>query len=280
MPPVPFLLIADDYALTEGVSRAIIELLAAHRLSGTGAMTNQPGWPEAARALHLYRGQAELGLHLTLTLGRPLGAMPGIAPDGLLPDFKSFLKAALLGQLSKPEIMAEILCQIAEFERQMGFLPDFIDGHQHVHVLPTVRSALFEAVERHRAGWRPWLRLPADHFGAILARGVSVGKSLVIAALAQGFENAAKKKGFRLNDTFSGVSDFDPDSAFGAAFRRYVMVSGQRHLVMCHPGHSDAALAKLDPVTVARDREFDFLSSSDFSALLTEMNMQIGRFPA
>ena len=48
---------------------------------------------------------------------------------------------------------------------------------------------------------------------------------------------------------------------------------------MCHPGHSDAALAALDPVTTARDLEFEFLRSEAFSTLLASMNMEISRFP-
>ncbi len=279
MPPVPFILIADDYGLTEGVSRAILSLLASGRISGTGSMTNQSGWPELAKNLAPYYGKAELGLHVTLTLGRPLGPMPLLAPTGDLPTLGQILKASLLGNLSKREISAEITRQIAEFDAQTGRLPDFIDGHQHVHILPTIRSALWEAIEQYRPGWRPWLRNPADHLGAIMARGVSVGKSLFIAFLAQGFVVSAKKRGFLVNDSFSGVSDFDPKGDFAGDFRRYLLVSGERHLVMCHPGHSDAALAALDPVTTARDLEFEFLRSEAFSTLLASMNMEISRFP-
>jgi len=279
MPPVPFILIADDYGLTEGVSRAILSLLASGRISGTSSMTNQGGWPELAKNLAPYHGKAELGLHLTLTLGRPLGPMPLLAPTGELPTLGQILKASLLGNLSKREISAEITRQIAEFEAQTGRLPDFIDGHQHVHILPTIRSALWEAIEQYRPGWRPWLRNPADHLGAIMARGVSVEKSLFITFLAQGFAVSAKKRGFLVNDSFSGVSDFDPKGDFAGDFRRYLLVSGERHLVMCHPGHSDAALAGLDPVTRARDIEFEFLQSEAFARLLASMNMEISRFP-
>jgi predicted glycoside hydrolase/deacetylase ChbG (UPF0249 family) len=48
---------------------------------------------------------------------------------------------------------------------------------------------------------------------------------------------------------------------------------------MCHPGHSDSQLAALDPVTKARDLEFEFLSSDTFSSLLEAMNMKISSFP-
>ncbi len=37
-------LIADDYAMTAGVSRGILRLLEHGRIPGTGAMTNRPHW--------------------------------------------------------------------------------------------------------------------------------------------------------------------------------------------------------------------------------------------
>ena len=278
MPPVPFILIADDYALTEGVSRAICDLLAKGRLSGTGAMTNQPGWPSLAPALQPFFDRRDIGLHLTLTLGAPLGEMPNLAPDGVLPKLGSLLSGSLTGQLSRVEITQEIMRQIGAFQEHTGRLPDFIDGHQHVHVLPIVRAALFEAVERFQPGWRPWLRVPADHLGAIMARGTTVGKALFIALLAQGFASSAKKRGFPVNDSFSGVSDFKADGGFAHDFRRYLLVSGKHHLVMCHPGHSDEALAALDPGTKARDEEFAFFNSDAFDALMMSMNMRVARF--
>lgn len=278
MPPVPFILIADDYALTDGVSRAICELLDKGRLSGTGAMTNQPGWPSLAPALQPFFDKRDLGLHLTLTLGAPLGNMPKLAADGVLPTLGKILSGALSGQLSRNEIAEEIIRQIGAFEDHTGRLPDFIDGHQHVHVLPTVRAALFEAIERYRSGWRPWLRVPADRLGSIMARGKTVGKSLFIALLAQGLAASARKRGFPVNDSFSGVSDFKADGSFADDFRRYLLVAGRSHLVMCHPGHSDAALAALDPVTKARDEECAFLNSDAFDTLMTSMNMRVARF--
>jgi hypothetical protein len=279
MPPVPFILIADDYALTDGVSRAIVELLNKGRLSGTSAMTNQSGWPMLAPMLHPFRGTRELGLHVTLTLGAPLGDMPYLAPHGVLPPLRRILVQSLAGGLVRAELEVEILRQIDAFEAQMGRLPDFIDGHQHVHTLPIVRRALLDAIIKKDRHWHPWLRVPSDRIGAIAARGVTVGKSLLIALLAQGFAASARRCGFSVNDSFSGVSDFNADGDYEADFRRYLLVSGRRHLVMCHPGHSDSQLAALDPVTKARDLEFEFLSSDTFSSLLEAMNMKISSFP-
>ena len=45
------ILCADDYALTEGVSRAIGELAAAQRLSATSVLVTSAHWPAAAPRL-------------------------------------------------------------------------------------------------------------------------------------------------------------------------------------------------------------------------------------
>jgi predicted glycoside hydrolase/deacetylase ChbG (UPF0249 family) len=71
------ILCADDYALTEGVSRAIGELAAARRLSATSAMVTTPHWPAMAPRLAVHRGHLAVGVHLNLTLGAPAGAMIG-----------------------------------------------------------------------------------------------------------------------------------------------------------------------------------------------------------
>ena len=81
------ILCADDYALTEGISRAIGELAAARRLSATSVMVTTPHWPATAPRLRAHRGHLAVGLHLNLTLGSAAGAdaeawrRPGSFPD-------------------------------------------------------------------------------------------------------------------------------------------------------------------------------------------------------
>jgi len=91
------ILCADDYALTEGVSRAVGELAAARRLSATSAMVTTPCWPAMAQRLVVHRGRIAVGLHLNLTLGGPLGAMPRLAPGGMFSKRNALLLRALLG---------------------------------------------------------------------------------------------------------------------------------------------------------------------------------------
>ena len=255
VPPMMFVLCADDFAMTDGVSRAILDLLAARRLSATGAMTNRPGWSGWARELAPHGVHADLGVHLNLTCASPLGTMPGLCPDGTLPALGTVIRAALVSARSRRELSGEIARQLDAFEQAMGRVPDFIDGHQHVHAMPGVRELVLAEMARRYITQRPYVRDPADSMAAIRARGVAVGKALVISGLAAGFGKAARALGFATNGGFAGVSPFDPARDFAADMARFLVRPGTRHLVMCHPGFVDDALLALDPVVGTRPLE-------------------------
>ena len=259
------LLCADDYAMTNGVSRAIIELAEAGWLSATSAMTTSLHWPSHATWLARSRGKVAAGLHLNLTLGSPLGGMPNFAPGRQFPGISQVTSRALTGLIPKAEVRAEIERQLAAFELEMGFAPDHIDGHQHVHALPVIRGVVLEVVTQRygHAARRPLLRDPADRVGANLLRGRSWVKAMTLSTLSLGFGRAANRAGFPVNDGFRGVTDFDP-SRVAADFAAACESLGSRPMVMCHPGFVDDELVRLDPVTKRRQREFDFLMRGGF----------------
>ena len=273
-----FTLIADDYAMTAGVSRGIIRLLEHGRLSGAGAMTNRPHWKGWSNAFRGFHNTADLGVHLNLTLGAPILAMPKFAPSGQFPPIGDIAKAALSFQLPIDEITAEITAQLDAFEKAIGARPDFIDGHQHVHGLPGVRGALLSVLkERYGKGQKPWLRNPADSLVSIVKRGRNMQKALAVASLASGFGSAAKKAGFLTNDSFAGFSAFDAKADYAIDFASYLQVPGTRHLVMCHPGEIDDEIRKLDPVVETRPQELAFLLGEHAPELMRKANLTLGR---
>lgn len=267
-PSFRFALCADDFALSPAVSRGILEVLEAGRITATSVMTTRPSWPKGAAGLRGYAGRADIGLHVDLTLGTPLGAMPAFAPGGSLPDIYGVVGLARKGMLPEREVRDEIARQIDAFAEYFGTWPDFVDGHQHVQILPQVRTWLLDALDHRGLAGKVWLRDSADRPSRILRRGVEPTKALAIAFLARGFAREARSRGYWTNEGFAGFSRFDPARDYGVDFGRYLKAPGGRHLVMCHPGYCDPELASVDDVTLTREHERAFLLSDEFPRVL------------
>jgi predicted glycoside hydrolase/deacetylase ChbG (UPF0249 family) len=270
----PVVLCADDYALSEGVSRGILELARQGRISATSAMTNMPLWPAHAPALAEIADRIAAGLHLNLTTGFPLGAMPNLAPDGRLPPLESLIRQALTGGLPIREIEAEIERQLDAFGRSFGTGPAFVDGHQHVHGLPGIRTALLAVLGKRGLAGRLWLRDPSDRVSSILRRGLA-RKALAVTMLTAGFRAAAVRAGFETNEGFSGFSPLAADTAARQVFDRAFRALGPRPVVMCHPGYVDETLRDLDPAVESRLSERAYLASESFAALLAERSIRL-----
>jgi predicted glycoside hydrolase/deacetylase ChbG (UPF0249 family) len=252
-----------------------VELAEMGRLSATGAMSNMPGWRRAAPALIPLRDRIAVGLHLNFTVGSPLGPMPGLAPSGTFPALKDLLPKALKRQLPDTEIAEEIGRQIDAFEEAFAAAPAFVDGHQHVHVLPAIRPALLQALQARGCAGRVWLRDPTDKATAILRRPIGRNKALIVNSLARGFARSAHAAGFRTNKGFSGFAPLDLSVPAARIFEEAFSKLGARPLVMCHPGYVDDELRALDPALDSRVEELSYLKSEAFRALLEERGLRL-----
>lgn len=271
-------LCADDYGLAPGVGRAIRALIETGRLQATGCMTAGPFWPSEAALLRPLWPRAEFGVHLTLTDHAPLGALPGLAPDGRFPPLGRLLKLSALRRLDRVEIAAELERQIDSFEAAMGRAPDFLDGHHHVHQLPVVRDVVLDLAARRLAPGG-WVRSCWDDPLAILGRGVDPFRAGLIAALGIGLRRRLRRAGIAHNQRFRGVYDFSGRVAYPALFERFTDRPGPATLVMCHPGEVDDALRACERLTDQRAVEYAFLASDDMTASLTDRGLVLTPLP-
>ena len=70
---------------------------------------------------------------------------------------------------------------------------------------------------------------------------------------------SAQRRGLPTNEGFSGFSNFDVAIPYSRELEDALRQPGPRPLVMCHPGHPDAAPAGDDPVAPRRRMEYDAL---------------------
>ena len=263
-------LCADDYGISPSVNAAIRELIGCGRLNATSVMTAAAHLDagEAAALARLNSGgkRAALGLHVTLTAPfQPLSE--GFAPlvDGRFLSLKTTMRAAITRRLNRERVAREVTAQVQAFVTAFGRPPDFIDGHQHVHLFPQVRDAVLKvAAEMAPGAWVRQCGRPRS------ARRLKGRKELLLDILSVSFRRKARRLGVATNPAFAGAYNFDGKPVFATIFPRFLAGLPDGGLIMCHPGFVDSELKRLDPLTDQREREFAYFSSDDFPRTLAE----------
>jgi predicted glycoside hydrolase/deacetylase ChbG (UPF0249 family) len=254
---------ADDYGISPGVSKAIRELISKGRLNATSVMTIFPGLDEEAKALSNTPSPTpvQIGLHLTLTGGfAPLVSPPMATPDGKMPSINALLSPLARFRISKSAVVLEIEAQIAAFTRAFGRVPDYVDGHQHVHLMPAIRKTFVETVARLVP--KAWVRqcAPAQKRALLTADN----KTRVIGALSIALERLANRSGLKTNPSFSGAYDFGGSDRFSDLFPRFVRELTDGGVVMVHPAFIDDVLRSRDILVERREEEYSLLVSEGF----------------
>jgi predicted glycoside hydrolase/deacetylase ChbG (UPF0249 family) len=93
-------------------------------------------------------------------------------------------------------------------------------------------------------------------------------KGLLLDLGSRSFRRRAAALGMRTNPAFAGTYGFADAADFATLFPRFLDGLPDGAVVMCHPGFVDAELQRLDPLTTLREREYAFLASDAFPAVL------------
>jgi predicted glycoside hydrolase/deacetylase ChbG (UPF0249 family) len=83
--------------------------------------------------------------------------------------------------------------------------------------------------------------------------------------------------GVPTNPAFAGTYSFRPAADFARKFPRFLDGLPDGGLVMCHPGHVDEQLIKLDPLTDLREREYAYLAGDAFPRVLAANGFALAR---
>jgi chitin disaccharide deacetylase len=272
-------LCADDYGISPAVNRAIRDLIGRGRINATSVMVTAPSFAAAeAQALAEVVGsnrRAAIGLHVTLTAPfRPAApAYRPVASDGAFLSQASTFAVGLRRRLDPDALTAEVENQFAAFLASFGRSPDFVDGHQHIHLLPQVSDAVLAAIKRMVPG--AWIRQCGRAMP--LWRRFGDPKGLVLDLLSIRLRRRCAALRVRTNPAFAGTYDFRRDTAFGGLFASFLQGLPDGGLVMCHPGFVDPELRRLDVFTTMREREHAFFAGHQFEGLLAAHRIELAQ---
>jgi hypothetical protein len=269
-------LCADDYGISSAVNVAIRDLVVRGRINATSVMVLAPSFHRAEAialaALNASAPHVAIGLHVTLTAPfRPLSKTFAPLRDGAFLPLTTMLVEALLHRLDAAALTREISAQIDVFAEIFGRPPDFVDGHQHVHLFPQVSEAMLNIVKEKVPG--AWVRQCGRALP--LLQRLRDRKALVLDGLSYKFRRRARALGVRTNPAFAGAYEFHDQADFAALFPRFLDRLPDGSVVMCHPGFVDAELRGLDPLTDLREREYAFFIDDAFPRLLARQGVAL-----
>jgi predicted glycoside hydrolase/deacetylase ChbG (UPF0249 family) len=272
---------ADDFGLTPGVNRAIVELHSAGLVTSTSLMARASATEEAIE-LALVTSSLGVGCHIVLIDGEPVSpperipSLVDLQTGRFLPTLSAFLLRLFTGRIRSEEIEAEAAAQIARLQRA-GVRLTHIDTHKHAHIFPAVLRPVLHAA--HAAGIRA-VRFPFEPEWALRA---SIGASLsrvaevtMLRRLARRSRRVLAEEGFASTDgtiAIAGTGTLDA-GAIRSLLRQ--IPAGTWELVT-HPGYDDADLARVHTrLRASRDverrvlctvREFPEIELISFSQL-------------
>src|SRR6185295_15475885 len=115
-------------------------------------------------------------------------------------------------------VTREFRAQFETFAAAFGRPPDFVDGHQHVHLFPQVRQAALETAGRMAP--KAWVR----QCGASLPlhRRLTDPKGLLIDWLSREFRARADRFGVPTNPAFAGTYTYRANADFEQIFPTFL----------------------------------------------------------
>lgn len=239
---------ADDFGLTAGVNRAIVELHRAGLLTSTTLMARAAATEEA---IELARDLPALGVgcHVVLVDGDPqltareIPTLVERRTGRFHSTLGSFVGRLLSGHISAREIEAEAAAQIA-FLQNHGLRLTHFDTHKHLHMFPAVLRPVLRAA---RAAGICALRNPFEPVwsqrATLRAPLVRRAEVRLLRLMGPGFRRIVAEEGFTTTDGALGVlATGTLDAATLTALLRKLPTGTWE--VVTHPGYNDAALAQ------------------------------------
>jgi hopanoid biosynthesis associated protein HpnK len=265
---------ADDFGLTSGVNRAIVEGNRSGIVTSATLMANAKATDSA---IDLAKTQPSLktGCHVVLIDGAPLAAnLPTLTNSSsrFRNSLKQFATAAVRKQIAAEEIQREAEAQIHKLQSR-GINLTHLDSHKHTHMFPHVLRPLLHAAKACgiRAIRNPFEPLRSWPIAMVLGAPELWLRSAGVMAFqmfAEEFRRALKEQGMVSTDGTVGIAVTGMLDQKRLLRILEALPEGTWELV-CHPGYSDFDLqAAGTRLTKSREIELSVLTSIEIKKAL------------
>jgi chitin disaccharide deacetylase len=283
---VPRLIInADDFGLTSGVNRGILEAHQRGVVTSATLMANGRAFSDASTLAKSASGLS-VGCHVVLVDGCPLLPAPEVATLVTTGDrnahfrhgLAGFAAGVLAGKIDPDQIEAEAAAQIRKIQAA-GVAVSHFDTHKHTHLFPAVLRPLLRAatkcgVRALRNPFPPHSVVPLPLLFSIPGLWKRYAQLKYLRRFAEQFRLAVQAAG-----------QFTTEGTLGVAITGHLDTRLFQTIVerlpegtwefVCHPGYNDAELeATRTRLKASRERELEVLTSTEAKAALSRLGVE------
>lgn len=236
-------IIADDFGFHRSINEGIAYLLKDGYIDGASLMADGQAFDDVVGRL---RGLENLsiGVHLVLVEEKPVLSgeqVPSLVgrQGSLHKNYTSFFGRYITGRIRKSDIEKELKAQIEKCISS-GVKPDFLNSHQHLHLLPGITDIVIKLAKKYRI---PRIRIVSEplYGGDKFFRKI---QSVFLRFLSRLAKNKIIKNRLTCNDFFVGfinagnLSIEDIETAVELANRHPDKIIE----LGCHPGFENESL--------------------------------------
>jgi hopanoid biosynthesis associated protein HpnK len=272
---------ADDFGLTAGVNRAIVE---GNRQGIVTSATLMANAQASEAAIDLARSQPGLktGCHVVLIDGVPLSAnLPSLTNGSarFRSSLKEFAIAAVRKKLAAEEIEREVEAQVRKLQSS-GITLTHVDSHKHTHMFPHVLRPLLRAartcgIRAVRNPFEPMRSWPGSMVLGTPGLWLRSAGVTAFGMFAAEFRSAIKEQGMVSADGTVGIAVTGLLDQHKLLRILEALPEGTWELV-CHPGYSDADLQSAGTrLTQSREIELAALTSEATKEALARRKIEL-----
>lgn len=272
---------ADDFGLTSGVNRAIVEASRNGIVTSATIMANSRAFDGAISTAKQFPN-LKTGCHVVLIDGEPLSKEVASLTNGtgrFRSSLKEFANAALRKKMSQTEIQHEAAAQIRKLQSQ-AITVTHVDSHKHTHIFPHVLRPVLKAATACgiRAVRNPFEPARTRPRGLLRNTPALWGRAAGVACFQMfqsAFRRAISEEGMSTTDGTIGIAVTGLLNQKILSAMLESLPEGTWELV-CHPGYSDPDLAAAGTrLTKSREIELDALTSAETRNLIASRGIQL-----
>jgi len=269
---------ADDFGLTNGINRGVADGFKNGIITSASLLATMPAF-EHAVGIAMENPDLDIGVHLSLTVGKPCSKSDKLSPiveEGeFIRSYLHVIRSIYANRLHIEDIRDEMSAQIRKVQ-ETGLRVSHLDSHQHVHMVPRVFRLVLTLMQEHQISF---VRVP-DELVSIKQLLTTKGWGfLVLGLIARVLRRKVVRERLSTTDHFWGLSCSEVMSLPDLTHMLSSPKPGINEL-MCHPGYNDGTLGLIYHRPSFREEELAALTDEKALEIVRKRGIRLTNYRA